>query len=77
MSEKVELETKHYDFTYKLTKEDIEKGEIRIDPYFVSEQWKLGEKDNSGAIFHILKTIARFGVKNTKEREIKAILWQR
>jgi hypothetical protein len=66
---------KHYDFTYKLTKEDIEKGEIRIDPYFVSMQWRLGEKDPSGCGFHILKTLARLFTKegNSKAREINSI----
>jgi hypothetical protein len=64
---------KHYDFTYTLTEKDIEAGEIKIDPYFVSYQWKLGEKDNSGALWHCFKGIARFGEKNTVEREIKAL----
>lgn len=64
---------KHYDFSYKLTEADIEAGEIKIDPYFVSHQWKLGEKDNSGALWHCFKGIARFGEKNTVEREIKAL----
>lgn len=64
---------KHYDFSYTLTEEDIEAGEIKIDPYFVSYQWKLGEKDNSGALWHCFKGIARFGEKNPVEREIKAL----
>jgi hypothetical protein len=46
---------------------------IKIDPYLVSKVWKLGEKDNSGVLFHCLKTIARFGDKNTKERELNAL----
>ena len=64
---------KHYDFEYTINPNDIHSGCIRVDPYFIARQWKLGEKDNSGVIFHILKTIARFGCKNTVEREIKAI----
>ncbi|AKO61082.1 ATPase [Pseudoalteromonas phage H101] len=67
---------KHYDFTYTLTEEDIEAGEIKIDPYFVADQWKLGEKDNSGVIFHILKTCSRYKCKHKEEREIKAIYGQ-
>ncbi len=68
---------KHYDFTYKLSKEEIEKGEVKLDPYKVSSVWKLGERDNnSGILFHILKTIPRFGVKNDEEREIQAIIKQ-
>ncbi len=63
---------KHYDFSYTLTEDDIEKGEIKIDPYFVAYQWKLGEKDNSGALWHTFKGIARFGEKNSIEREIRA-----
>jgi|TARA_A100001391_G_scaffold33224_3_gene17991 acyl carrier protein len=64
---------KHYDFNYTLTENDIENGVIKIDPYFVADQWKLGEKDNSGVIFHILKTCSRYKTKHEEEREIKAI----
>jgi hypothetical protein len=64
---------KHYDNLYQLTPEDIERGNIRIDPYFVNKLWKLNEKDNTGALFHNLKTIARFTDKNPVEREIKAL----
>jgi len=63
----------HYNFTYKLTQKDIEKGEIKLDPYFISQQWDLGSKDNTGILFHCLKTIARWGAKNTVEREIQAM----
>lgn len=66
----------HYSFQYTLTVRDEQDGMIRVDPYFVSKQWKLGKKDDTGAIFHILKTIARFGDKNSKEREIKALYAQ-
>ena len=64
---------KHYDFTYTLTEKDIEQGSIKLDPYFISKQWKVGSKDDSGALFHILKTVARFGDKNDIEREVKAL----
>lgn len=64
---------KHYDFKYKLTEEDIERGFLKLDPYFVSLQWGLGAKDPSGVLFHCVKTCARFKCKNTIEREIKAL----
>lgn len=67
---------KHYDFTYELTEEDISKGSLKIDPYFVAKQWKTGSKDDSGALFHVLKTVARFGDKNDVEREVKALYAQ-
>jgi len=70
---------KHYDFVYKLTEKDIAKGEIKIDPYFVASEWKLSEKDNGSCIlFHILKTLTRFGKKegNDAKREIDAIISQ-
>ena len=63
----------HYDFNYKLTPEDIEKGHIKLDPYFVSKEWGIGTKDPSGCLWHTFKTCARFGVKNEVSREIKAI----
>lgn len=64
---------KHYDLNYTLTEKDIDAGSIRIDAYFVAKQWKTGSKDDSGALFHVLKTIARFGDKNDVEREVKAL----
>jgi hypothetical protein len=73
---KSEYTTKHYDFTYKLTPEDIERGTIKIDPYFVGMEWGVGEKDPSGILSHNLKTIARFGVKNSKRREAEALAKQ-
>jgi hypothetical protein len=63
----------HYDFDYVLTEKDIQAGKIRVDAYFVAKQWKTGSRDDSGALFHCLKTIARFGDKNPIEREIKAL----
>lgn len=84
MSEEIKIDTinptkyseKHYDFDYVLTEKDLATGKIRVDAYFVSKQWRLGSKDDSGALFHSLKTIARFGVKNPIEREIKALYSQ-
>ncbi len=66
----------HYDFTYELTGKDIGTDHIKVDPYFVAKQWCLGGKDNTGVLFHILKTIARYGDKNSKSREIKALYLQ-
>lgn len=67
---------KHYDNNYTLTQKDIERGFVKIDPYRVSKQWRLGSKDESGVLFHILKTVARFGEKNSREREVKALYAQ-
>jgi hypothetical protein len=63
----------HYNFMYNLTEADKQAGTIKIDPYFVSQQWNIGSKDPSGVIWHIFKTCARFGEKNDKQREIAAI----
>ena len=67
---------KHYDFNYYLTEEEIEKGFVKLDVYKVANVWGTGSKDNSGALWHSLKTIARFGDKNPVEREIKALYEQ-
>lgn len=64
---------KHYDCFYTLTEEDIKEGKIKVDAYFVADCWKIGEKDNTGCVFHILKTLQRWGVKNTIEREVSAV----
>jgi acyl carrier protein len=63
---------KHYDHDYEITDEDIERGYIRIDPYFVAMMWRLGQKDDTGILFHNLKNISRFGDKNSIQREIDA-----
>lgn len=68
--------SEHYDkFEVNLTKKEIKEGKIRLDPYRVAMQWDLGSKDPSGCLFHLLKTIARFGTKkgNTKNREIESL----
>lgn len=66
----------HYNFDYVLTEADREKGVVKIDPYFVAKQWRLGSKDDTGVLFHCLKNISRYSDKNTKEREIKALYLQ-
>jgi len=71
-----EFKEDHYDFYYTLTDLDFIEGKIKIDPYFVSNQWKLGSKDESGALWHCFKTIARFSIKNSREREIRALYAQ-
>lgn len=63
----------HYDADYVLTDADRERGTVKIDPYFVARQWRTGTRDDSGVLFHMLKTIARFGTKNSREREIVAL----
>lgn len=63
----------HYNFSYKLSDDEMKAGSVRLDPYFVSRAWDIGGRDGSGVIFHILKTCARFGEKNSKSREITAI----
>ena len=65
--------TAHYNMYYTLTENDIEAGKIKVDAYWVAKQWKTGSRDDSGALWHSLKTIARFGEKNDKAREIKAL----
>ncbi len=70
------VDTKHYDlFEVFLTDEELGDGRIRVDPYFVSMHWGLGDKDSSGCLFHMLKTISRFGVKegNSVQREIASM----
>ncbi len=63
----------HYDNWYTLSDQDKAIGKVKIDAYFVNKMWKLNEKDDTGGLFHNLKTIARFGDKNPVERELKAL----
>jgi hypothetical protein len=67
---------KHYDHYYHLTPEDISAGKIRLDAYTVSKVWKIGSKDDSGALWHTFKLFPRWGEKNSVEREIKALYAQ-
>ena len=71
-----DFSSSHYDNYYTLTENDIKQGKIKVDAYWVAKQWKTGSRDDSGALWHSLKTIARFGDKNSKEREIKALYSQ-
>lgn len=73
LDEKDSFCQEHYNMYYTLTEKDIEAGKIKVDAYWVAKQWKTGSRDDSGALWHSLKTIARFGDKNSKEREIKAL----
>ena len=66
----------HYDTYYYLSEEDIEAGRIKLDTYLVAKVWKVGSKDDSGALWHSLKTINRFGQKNDVSREIQALYAQ-
>jgi len=67
---------KHYDFKYQLTKKDLENGFIKLDPYFVAKEWKIGSKDDSGALFHSFKLFPRWAEKNSFEREVIALYKQ-
>ena len=66
----------HYDSKINLTKADIKNGSVRVDAYAVYRANEIHKQDKSGVLFHLLKTILRFGVKNTVEREVLAIVNQ-
>jgi len=63
----------HYSLDYLLQDDEVEKRYIRMDPYRVAKTWRLSQRDSTGGLFHILKTLARNKAGNTMEREIKAI----
>ena len=65
MSEK-ELSTSHYD--------GLEIAGERIDPMWVYYKFQLHKLDETGALFHVLKTVLRFGKKNSIKRELQAII---
>lgn len=68
---------KHYDNYYTLTEEDIEAGKIRLDAYTVNRAWKINSWDDTGAAFHLLKTLPRIAnEKNDLERELTALYKQ-
>lgn len=72
-----EWSSSHYNHMYKLTPADIEAGEVKIDAYFVNRMWKINSVDDTGAAFHILKTMPRLAnEKNSFERELTAIYKQ-
>lgn len=65
---------KHYDNWYKLTPEDIKLGKVRVDAYMVNRTWKINSWDDTGAAFHVLKTLTRIcNCKNSLERELRAL----
>ena len=65
---------KHYNNFYQLTEEDIKIGQIKIDAYFVNRMWKINQWDDTGAGFHILKTLPRIANnKNSLKRELVAL----
>lgn len=65
---------KHYNNFYQLTEEDIKTGKIKVDAYFVNRMWKINQWDDTGAGFHILKTLPRIANnKNTLKRELVAL----
>ena len=64
----------HYNHFYKLTKDDIERGEVKVDAYFVNRMWKINSWEDTGAGFHILKTLPRIANnKNSLKRELVAL----
>ena len=70
----VEWTDKHYDNFYQLTKDDIEAGQVKIDAYFVNRMWKINQWDDTGAGFHVLKTLPRIANnKNPLRRELVAL----
>ena len=64
----------HYNHFYKLTEEDIKAGQIKVDAYFVNRMWKINSWEDTGAGFHILKTLPRIANnKNSLKRELVAL----
>ena len=66
----------HYNANIPLSKVDIKNGFVRADAYSIYRANNISKHDKSGILFHTLKTILRFGEKNTIDREISAILNQ-
>ena len=64
----------HYNLFYQLTEEDIKAGQIKVDAYFVNRMWKINSWEDTGAGFHILKTLPRIANnKNSLKRELTAL----
>lgn len=64
----------HYNHFYQLTEEDIKAGQIKVDAYFVNRMWKINSWEDTGAGFHILKTLPRIANnKNSLKRELVAL----
>lgn len=75
-AERLEYEwtDKHYDNFYQLTENDIKAGKVKIDAYFVNRMWKINQWDDTGAGFHVLKTLPRIANnKNPLKRELVAL----
>lgn len=66
----------HYDHKYFLSEEEKDQGFVKLDVYKVAKVWKIGSKDDSGALWHTFKIFPRFGEKNSREREIRAMYEQ-
>ncbi|ANI22062.1 ATPase [Pseudoalteromonas phage vB_PspS-H40/1] len=65
---------RHYSSFYQLNKDDIKEGQIKIDAYFVNRMWKINQWDDTGAAFHVLKTLPRIANnKNPLKRELVAL----
>ena len=65
---------KHYNNFYQLNEEDIKVGKIKVDAYFVNRMWKINQWDDTGAGFHIVKTLPRIANnKNPLKRELVAL----
>ncbi|AKA61221.1 hypothetical protein [Pseudoalteromonas phage H103] len=64
----------HYNHFYQLSEEDIKAGKIKVDAYFVNRMWKINSWEDTGAGFHILKTLPRIANnKNSLKRELVAL----
>ena len=65
---------KHYNHFYQLSEDDIKAGQIKVDAYFVNRMWKINSWEDTGAGFHILKTLPRIANnKNSLKRELVAL----
>ncbi len=57
-----------------MNEEDIKAGRIKVDAYFVNRMWKINSWEDTGAGFHILKTLPRIANnKNSLKRELVAL----
>ena len=70
----VDWSDEHYNHFYHLTDKDVELGKIKVDAYFVNRMWKINSWEDTGAGFHILKTLPRIvSNKNSLKRELTAL----
>ena len=68
--------TNHYDARMELTQRDIDNGFVRMDAYSIYKANNMNQFDKNGLLFHNLKTLLRFGIKNEISREVKALVVQ-